>query len=46
MQALSFEFESDDVVPINREWVAELLMLANGPGGLRIVAEPEVHPSE
>lgn len=45
MQALSFEFDSSDVAAINREWVNDLLALANGPGGLRIVAEPVSRPS-
>lgn len=38
---LSFEFDRADVPPINREWIAELLALANGPGGLRVVPEPQ-----
>lgn len=38
---LSFEFEDNDGAPVNREWVEELLALANGPAGLRVVPEPE-----
>lgn len=41
MLSLSFEFEHDDVPAINREWVADLLALANGPSGLRIIPEPK-----
>lgn len=37
---ISFEFENSDVPPINREWISELLTLANGPGGLRVTEEP------
>lgn len=38
---LSFEFDSAEVPHINREWVTELLALANGPGGLRVIPEPQ-----
>lgn len=44
MLSLSFEFESDDVAPINRAWVTELLALANGQGGLRLIPEPTPAP--
>lgn len=37
---LSFEFDGSEVPPINHDWVNELLSLANGPGGLRLVPEP------
>lgn len=38
---MSFEFDQKDVPPINREWVNELLTLANSAGGLRLVPEPK-----
>lgn len=37
---VSFEFDSTDVPPADREWVNRLLALANGPGGLRLLPEP------
>lgn len=37
---VSFEFETTEVPPIDREWVNGLLALANGPGGLRLLPDP------
>ena len=37
---LVFEFESPNTPEINRAWAEELFSLANSPGGLRLVDEP------
>lgn len=44
--SLSFEFEHEEVAPVNREWVNDMLALAHSPGGLRIVPEPKPPASE
>lgn len=41
---VSFEFEANDVPPVNPEWVNELLALANSPTGLRLVPDPRCSP--
>lgn len=43
---VSFEFEANDVPPINQEWINELLALANGPSGLRLVPDPRGSSTE
>ncbi|MBK0418599.1 hypothetical protein JD276_06070 [Leucobacter sp. CSA1] len=40
---LTFEFESAETPPVNREWIELLMGLANSPAGLRLAKEPEGH---
>lgn len=43
--SLAFKFSSTHAPAINREWVDELMLLANSPAGLYLTAEPSVPSS-
>lgn len=38
---IHFEFDGEETPELNPAWVEQLLVLANSPSGLRLVAEPE-----
>jgi len=38
---LHFEFSGSETPELNHAWLEQLMALANSPGGLRCVAEPE-----
>jgi len=39
--ALYFSFDTDRDRPLNRRWLVDLVDLANGSGGLRLLPEPQ-----
>ncbi|HXD61213.1 MAG TPA: ATP-dependent DNA ligase [Lacisediminihabitans sp.] len=43
---LYFKYSGGRPPSINRHWIDELMLTANSPGGLQIVAEPTVPASE
>lgn len=38
---LHFRFSGEDAPALNRAWLEVLTVTANGPGGLRVVEEPQ-----
>ena len=42
---LHFQFNGSKELSINPAWLKALMAIANSPGGLRIVPEPELEPA-